>query len=250
MITPQLSQLVATRMPRILSPQLDRNAAFLHYERSSFICNSVATRANSKTTGIMIFVESICDSFASVFTRKDLNPLEICSTCTSFANFGPRPLRRRACCPVGGLAVFAALTFLSWRFPPRPRRVPYIVTYDHYWRSPAASKWSISRPSPHSAGAMISTPTGWSSSTEPQPGGRRSSISTGRPLSATARYSPVSGWENRFRLLKNEHMINPVLYVEYEQISEADKIMKEVEGHDVEADHVTPNCDPASGAQS
>lgn len=48
-------------------------------------------------------------------------------------------------------------------------------------------------------------------------------------------------WENRMRLLQNEHIVNPVLYVEYEQISEADKIMKEVEGHDVEADHAVPN---------
>jgi len=48
--------------------------------------------------------------------------------------------------------------------------------------------------------------------------------------------------ENRFRLLKSEHVINPVLYVEYEQISEADKIMKEIEGHDVEADHAIPNA--------
>lgn len=49
-------------------------------------------------------------------------------------------------------------------------------------------------------------------------------------------------WENRFRLLQREHFINPVLYVEYEQISEADKIMKEIEGHDVEADHAEPNA--------
>ena len=49
-------------------------------------------------------------------------------------------------------------------------------------------------------------------------------------------------WENRVRLLQREHFINPVLYFEYEQISEADKIMKEVEGHDVEADHAVPNA--------
>jgi len=49
-------------------------------------------------------------------------------------------------------------------------------------------------------------------------------------------------WENRFRPLKHEHFINPVIYVEYEQISEADKIMKEVEGHDVESDHGDPNA--------
>jgi hypothetical protein len=49
-------------------------------------------------------------------------------------------------------------------------------------------------------------------------------------------------WENRFRPLKQEHFINPVIYVEYEQISEADKIIKEVEGHDVESDHGDPNA--------
>src|ERR1700684_613255 len=48
-------------------------------------------------------------------------------------------------------------------------------------------------------------------------------------------------WENRFRLLEREHFINPVLYIEYEQISGADKILKEVEGHDVESYYDAPN---------
>lgn len=48
-------------------------------------------------------------------------------------------------------------------------------------------------------------------------------------------------WENRFRLLQREHFINPVLYIEYEQISGADKILKEDEGHDVESDYAGPN---------
>ena len=48
-------------------------------------------------------------------------------------------------------------------------------------------------------------------------------------------------WENRFRPLKREHFINPVLYVEYEHKSGTDKILKEGEGHDVEADFLTPN---------
>ena len=37
-------------------------------------------------------------------------------------------------------------------------------------------------------------------------------------------------WENRFRPLKSEHRINPVLYVEYENISEASRIQKEIVG--------------------
>lgn len=48
-------------------------------------------------------------------------------------------------------------------------------------------------------------------------------------------------WENRFRLLWREHWINPVFYVEFEDLNGADKTMLEVVGHDVEADHATPN---------
>jgi hypothetical protein len=41
-----------------------------------------------------------------------------------------------------------------------------------------------------------------------------------------------TGWrlENRFRLLKREHTINPVLYLEYESTSEATRIQKEIVG--------------------
>jgi len=41
-----------------------------------------------------------------------------------------------------------------------------------------------------------------------------------------------TGWrlENRFRPLKREHWVNPVLYLEYESINEADRIQKELEG--------------------
>jgi hypothetical protein len=42
-----------------------------------------------------------------------------------------------------------------------------------------------------------------------------------------------TGWrlENRYRPLKREHWINPVLYLEYEGVNEASSIDKEVEGH-------------------
>ena len=48
-------------------------------------------------------------------------------------------------------------------------------------------------------------------------------------------------WENRFRLLQREHIVNPVLYIEFENTNGADKILKEVEGHDVESDFTDPN---------
>jgi hypothetical protein len=42
--------------------------------------------------------------------------------------------------------------------------------------------------------------------------------------------SVFTGWrlENRFRPLKREHVINPVLYFEYESVSEASRIQKEI----------------------
>ncbi len=42
-----------------------------------------------------------------------------------------------------------------------------------------------------------------------------------------------TGWrlENRFRPLRREHEINPVLYLEYEGVNEASRIEKEIVGH-------------------
>jgi hypothetical protein len=49
-------------------------------------------------------------------------------------------------------------------------------------------------------------------------------------------------WENRFRVLKHEHWINPVLYAEYEDTNGTDKTLKEVVGHDAELDYLTSNA--------
>ena len=48
-------------------------------------------------------------------------------------------------------------------------------------------------------------------------------------------------WENRFRLLKHEHAVNPVLYVEYENVSGADKSFLEIVGFDSQDDALEPN---------
>jgi hypothetical protein len=47
--------------------------------------------------------------------------------------------------------------------------------------------------------------------------------------------------ENRFRPLLHEHWINPVLYLEYENVNEADRSILEVVGHDGLADLTVPN---------
>src|SRR5271165_919566 len=48
-------------------------------------------------------------------------------------------------------------------------------------------------------------------------------------------------WENRFRLLMHEHIINPVFYVEYEDTNGADKSLIEVVGYDSQYDGLVPN---------
>jgi hypothetical protein len=50
-------------------------------------------------------------------------------------------------------------------------------------------------------------------------------------------------WENRIRVLKHEHWINPVLYVEYEDTNGTDKTRKEIVGQDVESDFLSSNAE-------
>jgi hypothetical protein len=49
-------------------------------------------------------------------------------------------------------------------------------------------------------------------------------------------------WENRFRLLPREHWINPVFYVEFEDINGADKTLLEVVNHDGKDDLTGQNA--------
>ena len=53
-------------------------------------------------------------------------------------------------------------------------------------------------------------------------------------------------WENRFRVLPREHWINPVLYVEFEDINGADKTLLEVVNHDGIDDLIAPNAEARS----
>ena len=50
-------------------------------------------------------------------------------------------------------------------------------------------------------------------------------------------------FENRFRPLMHEHWINPVLYVEFENTTDADKTLKEVVGLDTQFDAAEPNSE-------
>jgi hypothetical protein len=138
--------------------------------------------------------------------------------------------------------VLTAMTLLAQGLPAQAQESPYFITYDHYLEEPGSLEVEyFSNLATQRAGRNFDAywiefeygATAWWTTElylDAQSTFGDSTIFTGFRL------------ENRFRLLKSEHVINPVLYVEYEQISEADKIMKEIEGHDVEADHATPNA--------
>lgn len=119
---------------------------------------------------------------------------------------------------------------------------PYIVAYDHYLEEPGNleieyfSTFGTQRSSNGFHAFWIEFEYGatawWTTEfyVDAQSTFGDSTVSTG------------VRFENRFRVLKREHFINPVLYVEYENISGADKILKEVEGHDVESDYADANA--------
>ena len=135
------------------------------------------------------------------------------------------------------LALFAALAR-----PARAQESPYFVTYDHYLEEPGSleveyySTFGTQRAGNDFHALWLEFEYGatawWTTEfyLDGQTSFNDSTIFTG------------FRWENRFRLLQHEHFVNPVLYIEYEQINEADKIIKEVEGHDVESDHAVPNA--------
>jgi len=130
-------------------------------------------------------------------------------------------------------------------FPARPvaaQESPYIVTYDHYLEEPGNleieyfSTFGTQRAGNNFHAFWAEFEYGvtawWTSELylDGQTTFHDSTVFTG------------VRWENRFRPLKREHFINPVLYVEYEHVSDADKIIKEVEGHNVESDFLDTNA--------
>jgi hypothetical protein len=50
-------------------------------------------------------------------------------------------------------------------------------------------------------------------------------------------------FENRFRLFQEEHRINPVIYIEYEHLNEADKTLKEIVGFNGKEALSVPNSE-------
>ena len=131
--------------------------------------------------------------------------------------------------------------FILSTHPARAQEKPYFVTYSHDLEEPGnleiESKTAVARPdgSSHYGAAAVEMEYGakawWTTELylDGQATAKDSAIFTG------------FRWENRFRPLMREHFINPVLYIEYENISGADKTVLEVVGHDGQADLAGPN---------
>jgi hypothetical protein len=144
--------------------------------------------------------------------------------------------------PIRRLAVYAFLLAALFIRPAAAQESPYIVTYDHYLEEPGNleieyfSTFGRQRGGSDFHGFWIEFEYGatawWTTEfyLDGQTTLNDSTIFTG------------FRWENRIRLLQREHFINPVLYIEYEQKNGADKILKEVEGHDVESDYAERNA--------
>jgi hypothetical protein len=124
----------------------------------------------------------------------------------------------------------------------RGQEKPYFVTYDHYLEEPgnleiaANSAFATQRAARNFNSYWTEIEygvTGWYT-TEFYLDGQTtlgdSTVFTGYR------------WENRFRPLRREHWINPVLYVEFENVNGADKTMREIVGHDLADEHAEPNA--------
>jgi hypothetical protein len=141
---------------------------------------------------------------------------------------------------LGFFLVFVLSVFCT--SPARSQESPYIVAYDHYLEEPGNLEIEyFSTVGTQRAGNNFHAfwaefeygATAWWTTEfylDGQTTFNDSTVFTG------------FRWENRVRLLQREHFINPVFYVEYENKSGADKILKEVEGHDVESDFLVSNA--------
>lgn len=154
----------------------------------------------------------------------------------------PNPLRLDRNCTRSALICLVALLLSASPSPCRAQESPYIVTYDHYLEEPGNleveyfSAFGTQRAGNdfHAFWAEFEYgATAWWTT---------EFYLDGQTTFGDSTLFTGFRWENRVRLLQREHFINPVVYFEYEQINGADKILKEVEGHDIQSGYAVPNA--------
>ena len=108
---------------------------------------------------------------------------------------------------------------------------PYFVTYDHHLEEPGNLEVETSATSgiPRAGQRFYIAPY---SELEYGVTAQWTSELYLESDSAWGDSTVFTGWrfENRYKPLKREHWINPVLYLEYEDVNEASRIQKEIEG--------------------
>jgi hypothetical protein len=127
-------------------------------------------------------------------------------------------------------ALCLPLTFCGLA-PASAQERPYFVTYTHYLEEPGNLEVALANTTgvPKNDHAVYNAPwleleygvTGWWTAEL-----YIEAVTTTRDGSGFTGWR----WENRFRPLRGEHRVNPVLYVEYESINEASRIQKEIVG--------------------
>jgi hypothetical protein len=141
-----------------------------------------------------------------------------------------------------GFAAFLLFHAAGLTPPANAQDKPYFVTYSHDLEEPGdlevETKTALARPEHGNHFAALSTELEY---------GMRAWWTTELYLDSQATMGDSALYtgfriENRFRPLMKEYVVNPVLYVEYENISGADKNVLEVVGHDGEPDLVWPNA--------
>lgn len=127
--------------------------------------------------------------------------------------------------------------------PVRAQESPYFVVYDHHMEEPGNLEVSLSpvlatpKEGPRSVAGTLELEYGtsawWTSSLYLD------------GVSASGDPGSFTGYriENRFRLLMDEHAVNPVFYLEYADTNGADRVAREVVGFDSWRDFTEPVAD-------
>src|SRR5262249_26696139 len=120
---------------------------------------------------------------------------------------------------------------------------PYFITYTHHMEEPGSLEISLPQvfANPRQGNAFVGSNVeleygvkGWWTTEV---------YLDGQATAAESTLFTGYRWENRFRPLLREHWINPVLYVEFENINGADKTLREIVGHDGIGDQLEPNSE-------
>jgi hypothetical protein len=127
--------------------------------------------------------------------------------------------------------LLAALFLVVVATPALAQDRAYFVTYDHYLEEPGSLEIAVASTTgfPKRGESKYTAP--WMEIEY----GIRGWWTTELYLEGVRTFHSGSGftgwrWENRFRPMRGEHRLNPVLYVEYERVNEATRIQKEIVG--------------------